>query len=83
MGTVGIIAVGIMCSIMVIFQITINNWDKEKEQRKSIQHSEEENTIAKILLYLFVIAFIVFNLVLMKDCSNESDIPFEETIRHN
>lgn len=83
MKIVGIVVVGIMCSILVIFLITTNNFDKKIEQRESLQHSEVENTIAKFLLYLFVIAFIAFNLVLMKDCSPKSNIPFEETIRHN
>lgn len=83
MKTVGIVAVGIMCLILVFFLITINNWDKKIEQGESIQHSEGGNSIAKFFLYLFVIAYIVFNLVIMKDCSRENNIPFEETIRHD
>lgn len=83
MKIVGIVAVGIMCSILVIFLITTNNFDKKIEQRESLQHSEVENTIAKFSLYLFIVAFIAFNLVAMKDCSGGTNIPFEETIRHN
>ena len=83
MKTVGIVAVGIMCLILVFFLITLNNWDKKIEQGESIQHSEGGNSIAKFFLYLFVIAYIVFNLVIMKDCSRENNIPFEETIRHD
>ncbi len=83
MKIVGIVAVGIMCSILVIFLITTNNFDKKIEQRESLQHSEVENTIAKFFLYLFIVAFIAFNLVAMKDCSGGTNIPFEETIRHN
>ncbi|MBQ5714365.1 MAG: hypothetical protein IIV77_07750 [Bacteroidaceae bacterium] len=83
MKIVGIVAVGIMCSILVIFLITTNNFDKKIEQRESLQHSEVENTIAKFSLYLFIVAFIAFNLLAMKDCSGGTNIPFEETIRHN
>ena len=65
------------------FLITTNNWDKKKEQGGSMQKSEEGDAIAKFFLYLFIVAFIAFNLVAMKDCSGGTNIPFEETIRHN
>lgn len=83
MKTIGIIAAGIVIFVLVVFLITINNWDKKIERGESIQQSEEGDAIAKCFLYLFVVAFIVFNIVVMKDCSGGSNIPFEETIRHN
>lgn len=83
MNTIGIIAAGIMIFILVVFLITINNWDKKIEQGESIQNSEEGDAIAKFFLYLFIVAFIAFNLVVMKDCSGGTNIPFEETIRHS
>ena len=83
MKTIGIIAVGIMFFVFVVFLIATNNWDKKKEQGGSMQKSEEGDAIAKFFLYLFIVAFIAANLVVMKDCSEETDIPFEETIRHS
>ena len=83
MKSIGIIAVGIMIFVLVVFLITINNWDKKIEQGVSIQKSEEGDAIAKFFLYLFIVAFIAFNLVVMKDCSGGTNIPFEETIRHS
>jgi len=83
MRAIGIIAAGIMIFVLVVFLITINNWDKKIEQGESIQKSEEGDAIAKFFLYLFIVAFIAFNLVVMKDCSGETNIPFEETIRHS
>jgi cytochrome b561 len=83
MNTIGIIAVGIMILVLVVFLITINNWDKKIEKGESLQQSKKGDAIAKFFLYLFVVAFIVFNIVVMKDCSRGSNIPFEETIRRN
>ena len=83
MRAIGIIAAGIMIFVLVVFLITTNNWDKKIEQGVSIQKSEEGDAIAKFFLYLFIVAFIAFNLVVMKDCSGSNNIPFEETIRHN
>ena len=83
MKSLEVIAVGIMIAILVIFFIAINNWDKKKEQGKRIEISESGNTIAKFLFYLFIGAFIIFNLIEMKNCSGSNNIPFEETIRHN
>jgi len=83
MKSIGIIAAGIMIFVLVVFLITTNNWDKKIEQGGSIQKSEEGDAIAKFFLYLFIVAFIAFNLVVMKDCSGGTNIPFEETIRHS
>lgn len=83
MRAIGIIAAGIVIFVLVVFLIATNNWDKKIEQGESIQMSEEGDAIAKFFLYLFIVAFIAFNFVLMKDCSGETNIPFEETIRHS
>ena len=83
MNTIGIIAVGIIIFVLVVFMITITNWDKKIEKGESLQQSKKGDAIAKFFLYLFVVAFIVFNIVVMNDCSRGSNIPFEETIRRN
>ena len=82
MKTLGFIMVIIMVACLIIFLSATNNWDKKKEYGETIVHSKSENSIAKFLFYLFIGAFIIFNLIEMKNCSGSNNIPFEETIRH-
>lgn len=77
------IAVIVIIGCLVAFLVTINNWDKKIERGEEIKHSENGGTIAKFLLYIFIGAFIAFNLIEMKNCSGSNSIPFEETIRRN
>lgn len=82
MKTLGFITVIIMVACLIIFLSATKNWDKKKEYGETIVHSKSENSIAKFLFYLFIGAFIIFNLIEMKNCSGSNNIPFEETIRH-
>ena len=47
MNTIGIIAVGIIIFVLVVFMITINNWDKKIEKGESLQQSKKGDAIAK------------------------------------